>query len=93
MNTRKIQPVITWTSNGAKSINVLALYNFTEYHFDNGAGLVQYKLIGSDEELGATIYIDSKIEIPASIIQQWGESDEIIFTYVANQLGLTIIND
>jgi hypothetical protein len=38
-------------------------------------------------------YYFGQIEIPASIIQQWGESDDIIFTYVANQLGLTLINN
>ena len=31
------------------------------------------------------------IEIPSAIVQQWGASDDIIWTYVAAQLNLTLI--
>ncbi|MFN5250652.1 MAG: hypothetical protein ACK5DE_06360 [Bacteroidota bacterium] len=37
-------------------------------------------------------YFLGTVEIPASVVQQWGASDDIIFDYVANQLNLTIIN-
>ena len=91
MNTRHIQPITTWTPEGEKTINLLALSNFSDYHFDDGSGKVEYKLIGADLELGATEYFTNKLEVPASIIQQWGADDTIIWDYVASTLGLTII--
>jgi len=91
MNTRQIQPITTWTPHGEKVINLLALSNFSDYHFDNGSGRVEYRLIGTDNELGATEYFVDKVEVPASIIQQWGADDTIIFEFVANALNLSII--
>lgn len=107
MNTRTIQPKSVWTPSGEKTATIFALTNFSNYRFDNGPGLVSYKLTGMEspgtsiDENGQTItlpesavdYFLGTIEIPANVIQQWGESDEIIFNYVANQLGLTIINN
>jgi hypothetical protein len=90
-NTRSIQPITTWTPEGEKTINLLALSNFSDYHFDDGAGKVEYKLIGADPELGATEYFINKLEVPASIIQQWGADDEIIWDYVVTTLGLVIV--
>jgi hypothetical protein len=89
-NTRQIQPIQIWTSSGNKEINVLALTNFFDYHFDNGSGKVEYKMINADP-LGATEYFIGTIDIPASVIQQWGASDDIIWEYVASELGLTLI--
>lgn len=91
MNIRQIQPITTWTPSGEKTANFLALSNFFNYHFDNGSGNVEYKLINVDPELGATEFFSGAVEIPAEIIQQWGESDDIIWQYVANALGLTLI--
>lgn len=90
-NTRSIQPITTWTPEGEKTINLLALSNFSDYHFDNGAGKVEYKLIGVDPELGAMEYFINKLEVPASIIQQWGADDDIIWDYVVTTLGLVIV--
>lgn len=92
MNTRKIQPITTWTPHGEKIINLLALSNFYDYHFDNGSGKVEYKLIEVNDEFGATEYFVGNIEISSSVIQQWGTSDDVIWNYVANMLGLTIIS-
>ena len=36
----------------------------------------------------AIVYFSGTIEIPPNIIQQWGTSDDIIWTYVLNTLGL-----
>lgn len=91
MNTRQIQPITAWTPEGQKEISVLALSNFSDYHFDNGSGIVEYKLISVDLELGATEHFIGKIEIPSSIVQQWGADDEPIFQYVAQTLGITLI--
>lgn len=91
MNTRTIAPKTIWTPSGEKSVTVFALSNFSDYHFDNGPGKVEYKLISLDVEFGATECFVGNLDIPASIIQQWGTSDDIIFQYVADTLGLTII--
>jgi hypothetical protein len=91
-NTRQIQPIEVWTSQGLKTASILALTNFYDYHFDNGNGKVTYKLIGMEGDPASAIeYITESLEIPASIIQQWGESDDIIFSYVANKLNLIIV--
>lgn len=105
MNTRQIQPVSIWTPTGLKNATYFALTDFFGYHFDNGIGKVTYKLIGMEPggtttlEDGTVIqnpdsavdYVTDNLEVPGSIIQQWGADDEIIFEYVATSLGLAII--
>jgi hypothetical protein len=91
MNTREIQPIQVWTPSGNKTVTFLALTNFFHYHFDNGIGKVEYKLISTDLEFGATDCYIGILDVPASVIQQWGPSDDIIFDYVADTLGLVII--
>lgn len=103
-NTRQIKPVQIWTANGQKEASILALTNFFDYHFDDGNGKVTYKLIGMEsntttDENGNTInlpasaieYITANIEIPSSIIQNWGADDSIIWNYVAEQLNLEFL--
>lgn len=95
MNTRQIQPVTVWTPNGQRTATIFSIYDFYGYHFDNGGGMVKYKLIGmeigGDNVESAVDYINDTYPIPPSIVQQWCASDDIIFTYVAQQLGLVII--
>ena len=91
-NTRQIKPVQIWTANGQKEASVLALTNFFDYHFDDGNGKVTYKLIGMEGEPASAIeYITADIEIPSSIIQNWGADDSIIWNYVAEQLNLELL--
>jgi hypothetical protein len=103
-NTRQIQPVQIWTATGQKEVSILALTNFFDYHFDDGSGKVNYKLIGmisntTTDDNGNIInlpasaieYINSTLDIPSNIIQQWGASDDIIWNYVSQQLNLTLI--
>lgn len=90
-NTRKIQPIQIWTANGQKEVNTLALNNFFDYHFDDGSGKVEYKLIYANDETGAIDYIVAIIEIPSSVVQQWGADDSIIWNYVANSLNLQLL--
>ena len=90
-NTRQIQPISTWTPDGEKEISVLAVSNFYDYHFDNGSGKIEYKLISVNPQVGATEHFTGVVEIPSSIVQQWGADDEPIFQYVAQTLGLIIV--
>lgn len=107
MNTKQIQPVNIWTKNGNKNATILALANFFDYHFDDGSGKVNYKLIGI-ESAGTTTdadgniitlpdvaveYASENIEIPSAVIQQWGASDEIIWSFICSQLNIVTINN
>ena len=105
MNTKKIQPTLIFTPNGEKTATILALTDFYGYHFNNDTGNVTYQLLGMEspgtqiDENGDThllpesaiVYFSGTIEIPPNIIQQWGTSDDIIWTYVLNTLELTTI--
>ena len=89
MNTRNIIPIATWApETGNITIDQLVLKDFNHYFFDGGGGLVSYCLKASTAE---TEYFANNIPIPASVIQQWGASDDIIFEYVADALGLVLV--
>lgn len=90
-NTRKIQVINLWSSDGIKSVDTIALVNFYDYHFDDGGGKVTYKLIGFENEVAVEYFIGD-IEIPSAIVSQWSGTDDIIFSYVANSLGLIYQN-
>ena len=91
MNTRQIQSTQTWSPEmGNVILNQLCLKDFFHYFFDGGSGIVSYCLKNSDSDIE---YFSNNISIPSEIISQWGASDDIIFNYVANQLGLTIITN
>jgi hypothetical protein len=95
MNTRLIEPKSIWSPNGEKIATILSLLDFRNYNFDNGGGKLTYKLLGMESidnqpEI-ATEYYVSDLDIPSNIIQQWGQSDEIIFEYVSDTLGLVLV--
>lgn len=91
-NTRNIQPTDVWTPSGIKVATILSLTNFFNYHFDDGGGEVTYVLSGMEGNPESAVnYYTANLPIPSSVIQQWGASDDIIYNYVASQLGLTII--
>jgi len=103
MNTKKIQPKTIWTPSGDKTATILSLTNFFDYHFDNGGGTVSYALIGMESSGTTTLedgtiitmpesavnYYNGNINVPSEIVQQWGASDDIIWSYAASALGLT----
>jgi len=89
MNTRNITPITSWSpENGTITLDKLMMKDFIHYFFDGGSGWVNYSLQDSSTQLE---YFNKTMEIPSSIIQQWGASDDIIFNYVAQQLNVTII--
>lgn len=91
-NTREIQPKQIWTNLGEKNATHLALTNFFNYHFDNGGGTIVYKFFGMEgNPESAYDYFIGELNIPSEIIQQWGESDDIIFNYVAEQLNIVFV--
>jgi hypothetical protein len=81
---KEIQVIHIWSPIGVRDIKYINLIDFSGYKFDDGIGYVTYTLIGLD----LISYYENQIEIPASIIQQWGADDSIIWNYVIQQLGL-----
>jgi len=95
MNTRVIEPITVFTADGQKEVSLLSLVNFCGYNFLNSSGVVSYILSGLITVDGVDSYVEyihNTLEVPSSIIQQWGADDEIIFDYVTITLGLTMIN-
>jgi hypothetical protein len=94
MNTRVIEPITVFTTDGQKQVSLLSLVNFCGYNFLNSSGVVSYILSGLITVDGVDSYVEyihNTLEVPANIIQQWGSDDNIIFQYVATTLSLTII--
>ena len=90
MNTRKIQPIQTWSpESGNIELDTLCLKDFFHYFFNGEGGMVSYSLINSSNN---NEYFQNNIEIPASVIQNWGASDDIIWNYVASELGFVFVN-
>ena len=79
--------------------------DFFNYHFDNGGGTVTYQLIGVQDNgtsrledgtivqnpTSLVVLFQSNLQVPSSVVQQWGASDQIMFEYVATTLGLTLV--
>ena len=89
MNTRKIQPIQTWSpESGSISLDTLYLKDFFHYFFNGDGGMVSYSLINSSTNVE---FFQNNIAIPASIVQNWGASDDIIWNYVASELGFVFV--
>jgi hypothetical protein len=89
MNTRKIYPRASWSPEGGDiTIDTLCLKDFFHYFFDGEGGKVSYTLSNSQTGLD---YFSGNINVPASVVQEWGASDDIIFEFVAIALNLIII--
>jgi len=90
MSKKQIEPIQSWFPNsGDVIINALSLTDFYHYHFDNGGGKVSYSLSGVDVITQSEInYYSDTIDVPSSVIQQWGTDDTVIWDYVMQQLGL-----
>jgi len=87
MNTRQIQPIQTWSpETGETSLDTLCLKDFYHYSFDNGGGKVNYTLQADQLDI-----LSGTIDVPSSVIQQWGADDTIIWDYVADALNLTLV--
>lgn len=90
-STRQIDPVTSWTPQGAMEADRIQLHNFSGYHFDGAdTAEVAYRLLSPNEDgtLFTTVASGS-VNVPDSVVQTWGEDDEVIFDHVLAQLGLT----
>jgi len=91
-NTRNITPISAWTASGQQNVTMFSLTDFFNYGFmPNCEGTITYRLFNTESESAIELIV-SNLQIPSEIVQQWGSDDSIIFNYVAQQLGFTIIN-
>jgi len=84
---KEIQVIHVWSPIGIRNIKYIDLIDFSGYKFNDGSGYVTYTLIGSD----LITYYENQIEVPDNVIQQWGTDDTVIWDYVINTLGLTLV--
>jgi hypothetical protein len=91
-NTRNITPITAWTQTGQQTVTMFSLTDFFNYGFMlNCEGTITYRLFNTEGESAVELIVGN-LQIPSQIVQQWGADDGIIFDYVAEQLGFTIIN-
>lgn len=89
MNTRPIQPKQSWSPEGGNiTVDTLCLKDFFHYFFDGEGGKVSYSL--SDSQTGLDYFMGT-LDVPASVVQQWGTSDDIMFQFVALALNLVLV--
>lgn len=93
MNKREIQPVQFWTPDGVKQANMIELFNFHDYNFNQeDTSRVNWNLLEgvlAGETQSFNILDSGSVLIPYSIVESWGQDDEPIFNYVIQTLGLT----
>ena len=91
-NTRNITPISAWTASGQQTVTMFSITDFFNYGFlPNCEGTVTYRLFNTQGESAEELIVGN-LQIPSEIVQQWGTDDGIIFIYVAQKLGFTIIN-
>jgi len=100
-NEIKIQPITTWVNGESKTLDVLRLDNYFQYDFLMCPGRVHYCIcetytsISTDDNGNQSqvdqyrSIIDGNVELPWSIVEDWGTDDTPIFDYVLQQLNLT----
>jgi hypothetical protein len=89
MNTRQIQPKQSWSpETGNITIDTLCLKEFYNYFFNDGGGKVSYSLSNSQTGLD---YFSASLDVPSTVVQQWGSSDQIMFEFVALALNLVLV--
>lgn len=96
-NEIRIQPINTWVNGVIKTLTVFKLDNYFQYDFLMWPGRVHYCLCeyntftddnGVEYPNHITI-IDGNVDLPLTLIENWGTDDTPIFDYVLTQLGLT----
>jgi hypothetical protein len=96
-NEIEILPITTWVNGQIKTLTVLKLDNYFQYDFLMSPGMVHYAICepkeitledGETEILYVSV-IDGNIDLPWTLVDNWGTDDTPIFDYVIQQLQLT----
>jgi hypothetical protein len=85
---KNIQPFQIWSPEGFIEVSKIKINTFYNYDFARQTGYIDYELLNSTNIMQFT----GGVFIPAEITQNWGASDDIIFAFIANKLGINYIN-
>jgi len=87
-----IEPISTWLDGETKSLTIIRFNYYSQYDFNGNAGHVNYSLCEEIIKEDITYYasiINGSINLPWSVVENWGQDDTPIFDYVLQQLQLT----
>lgn len=98
-NEIEINPIQVWHQGLIKTLDVFLLEQYSGYDFNENAGRVIYRIGKYGEatnehgELVSAIswIVAGPIDLPYSLVENWGNDDTPIFEYVAQQLNLILI--
>lgn len=98
-NQRAIQAITTWVNGVSKTLTVLQLDNYQGYDFKGSPGEVTYTLcdeVTITDDQGNTTTTTNGIVcgiVPLTwpLVDAWGQDDQPIFIFVAEQLNLTLV--
>jgi hypothetical protein len=92
VNEREIQPQNIWL-NGINSIAVIInIDGYSGYNFVNSPGQVHYNMMSYDTQSETKTRILSGVcPLDWATVENWGADDQVIFNFVANNLGLILI--
>lgn len=99
-NARQIQSINTWKDGQSITIDYLTLTNYVQYDFKGNQGEVYYSLSikkdildddGNIADVQMIPILSGTIQLTDSVTTQWGQDDQVIFNYVANQLNIVLI--
>lgn len=88
-----INPIETWQNGGVKYLPLIRFNFYSNYDFKGSPGFVNYSLCELCHDASGIPYYqnvhNSVIDLPWSLIENWGNDDTPIFDYVLQQLNLT----
>ena len=89
-NQRAIAPVTTWVNGESKTMTIIQLDNYAGYNFAGSPGYVTYTLC---EEVDGNIngITCGNVDLNWPLVDAWGQDDQPIFNFVADQLNITLI--
>ena len=90
VNERKIIRQKIWLNGVDSFANILAIDGFSGYNFIDNPGQIHYNMIAYDSTTDErTRILSGVLPLTMAVIANWGADDQIIFDYVATELGLT----
>ena len=91
VNERQIQPQEIWLNGVNSTAVIISIDGFSGYNFIDNPGQVHYNMVAYDALTDEKTRILSGIcPLDWTTIANWGADDQIIFDYVAAQLGLIL---
>lgn len=89
-NQRSIAPVTSWVNGESKTMSILQLDNYAGYNFSGSPGYVTYTLCAEVDYMTQGI-VCGQVDLTWPLVDAWGQDDQPIFDFVAQQLNLQLI--